>query len=286
MGAIECAPASMGTSVRWAHQFSINQDNMKILWIICLGAGFGLASLTAQASLTLDWSAQPQGTLTQGSNGAYSETFALPGGGKVEATVQPIGGAATRKFGAADIQTPAVTNTIFSGGLPSRQSNLSIVALFHPTASNPDPLVQVTLDFLGYPKVSNVHFSLFDVDAADNARFQDRVTFLTPGATLTGSSDNTVSGNVALGTRPSPNLGAGSGAGNVGVTYSSLPSNQIQFDFDSPTANEVLHGIGIGAIAFTPVPEASQLAIGLAACALGAFWFRRSGLRRANGGIA
>jgi hypothetical protein len=256
---------------------------MKKLWIICLGAGFGMASLTAQASVTLDWSTQPQGTLNKNPNGTYSETYAAPGGGEIVATVGLIGNVGVDPFGSASIQTPAVTNTIFNGGLPAGKSNLAVVANFRPTASDPDPMVQVTLDFVGYPKVSNVNFSLFDVDSDDHNHFQDRVTFLTAGAVLTGSSDNLTFSNVAIGTNPSPNQGPGSGAGNVSVTYSSLPSNQIQFDFDSPTSNEVLHGIAIGDISFTPVPEASQFAIGLAACALGAFWLRKSGLRRATG---
>ena len=250
-----------------------------------MGVGFGLAGFTAQASVTLDWSAQPQGALNKNPNGTYSETFAVPGGGKVEATVRLFGNTSADKFGSASLQTPAVTNTIFDGGiLPSgSSSNLAVVANFRPATTDPDPMVQVTLGFVGYSKVSNVNFSLFDVDADDHNHFQDRVTFLTSGAVLTGSSDNLVFGNVATGTNRSPNQGPGSGAGNVSVAYANLPSNQITFDFDSPTSNEVLHGIAIGNVSFTPVPEASQLAIGLAACALGAFWLRKTGQRRAAG---
>lgn len=259
---------------------------MKTLWILCWGVGFGLAGLSAQASVTLDWSNQPQGTLPK--NGStYSEAFTASDGGAVTATVQPSSrGVSPQAFGSAHLQTPAVTSTIFDGGiLPSGSaSNLSIVADFRPTSTDPDPKIEVTLDFSGYAKgVSNVNFSLYDVDGNDNARFQDRITFLTSGAALTGSADNSTSGNVVVGKAAAPNQGPGSNAGNVSVTYGSMPLHQIKFDFDGTTNVPALHGFAIGNLVFTPVPEASQLAIGLAACAFAAFWVRKSGLRKATG---
>jgi hypothetical protein len=261
---------------------------MTKLWILCLGAAaLGSAGLTAQASVvTLNWNDVTQGTLTK-SGPAYTELVPV-GGGDVKVSVQGSTSTTLEKFGAGSIQTPAVTSTIFNGGLPaSESSNLSTVADFHPSAVDSDPTVTFTINFLGYAHgVSDVTFSLFDVDANDATHFVDRVTFLTPGVGLTGSADNVISGpsgNVVTGTHGSPNTGPGSGDGNVLVKYGTLPSNQITFVFDNPSGKEALHGIGIGNISFTPVPEASQLAMGLAACALGAFWLRKTGQRRAAG---
>ncbi|MBV9490381.1 MAG: hypothetical protein JO069_11765 [Verrucomicrobia bacterium] len=129
--------------------------------------------------------------------------------------------------------------------------------------------------------MTNVDLTLFDVDAADRASFIDQVTFRTAGLTLTGSPDNVVSGNTVTGIARSPNLGAGSGAGNVTVRSGGLPLTEIVFDYTSPgSLVSVLHGIGLGPISFTPVPEVHQLAIGLLACAIGAFWLRRTARRK------
>lgn len=258
---------------------------MNKLWIICLGAAaLGSAGLSAQASIvTLNWNDVAQGALTK-SGPAYTELVPV-GGGDVKVTVQGSTSTTLERFGPGSIQTPAVTSSIFNGGLPAGQgSNLSTVADFHPSTVDSDPTVTFTINFLGYAHgVSGVTFSLFDVDANDTSHFVDRVTFLTPGVSLTGSADNVVSGNSVTGTHPSPNTGSGSGDANVVVKYSNLPSNQITFTFDNPSGRESLHGFGIGNISFTPVPEVSQLVMGLAACALGAFWLRKTGQRKAAG---
>ena len=262
-----------------------HQSSMKKLWIICLGVGFGLACFTAQASVTLDWNSQTQGTLGHPNQTTYTGSFTASDGGAVDANVQLIGNVSAFRFGSSGVQTPAVTNTIFDGGLPSGNSNLAMVANFDkPGASTTPGTVQITLDFAGYSRgVRDVSFDLYDVDATDHVHFADQITFLTPGATLTPSVDNSVSGSTVTGTAPSPNRGPGSGNGNVLVAYGALPLHQIVFDFTSPTPIEVLHGFAIGDISFTPVPEASQLVIGLTACALGALWLRKSGVRRVVG---
>ena len=83
------------------------------------------------------------------------------------------------------------------------------------------------------------------------------------------------------GITPAANVGLGSGAGNVGVTYAHLPSDKIVFTYRDLGGKGVsVQGIGIGNISFAPVPEVNQFAIGLAACALGAFWVRKHGRRK------
>ena len=251
---------------------------MKKLWLMGVAALLGVSSLAASASVvTLDWNKVPQGTL-QKQGSSYTETVNV-GGGQVDISVTPVGPVSPNRFGMAGLQTPAVTNTIFQGGLSSSFSNLSTVADFKP-AQGSDPTLKFTIDFLGFKQgVGNVNFSLFDVDSLPN-RFVDQITFQTAGVNLTGSVDNVVSGNTVHGVHMSPNRGAGSGDANVGVKYGTLPLDQIVFTYSSPTANEALHGFGLGNISFTPVPEVNQLVIGLTACVLGAVWLRRTNRRR------
>jgi hypothetical protein len=252
---------------------------MKKLWLTGAAAALGMSGLAANASVvTLDWNKVTQGTLPkQGST--FTEAVNV-GGGEVKVSIVPSGPVSPNRFGSPGMQTPAVTNTIFQGGLSSNFSNLSTVADFKP-AQGGDPTLTFTIDFLGFKQgISKVNFSLFDIDS-NPRRFVDEITFRTPGVSLTGSVDNVVSGNTVRGVAQSNNLGAGSGDANVGVKYGSLPSNQIVFTYSSPTPNEVLHGFALGNISFTPVPEANQLAIGLTACLLGAVWLRRTGRRKA-----
>jgi len=252
---------------------------MKKLWLTGAAAILGASGIAASASVvTLDWNKVAQGTL-QRQGSSYTELVNV-GGGQVEVSVAPSGPVSPNRFGLAGLQTPAVTNTIFQGGRSSNFSNLSTVANFNP-GEGADPTLTFTINFLGFKQgIGNVNFSLFDVDSMPN-RFVDQITFRTAGASLTGSADNVVSGNTVRGVALSNNRGAGSGEANVGVKYGSLPSNEIVFTYTSPTANQVLHGFGLGNISFTPVPEVNQLTIGLAACVFGAVWLRRTGRRRA-----
>jgi hypothetical protein len=246
---------------------------MKKLWIL----GFAstllvLSSVGARASVTLDWNTVPQGTL-QKVGGVYTTGNDFSG---VNLTVAGSNGATPFRFGSAGLQTPAVTNTIFSGGQTG--SNLSTVALFKPSGSG-TPTVTFTINFFAYKQgVKDVNFTLFDVDSNKHAgvNFQEVVTFQTAGLTLTGSADNVVSGNTVTGVKTSSNTGAGSSDGNVTVKSGNLPLHQIVFTFSGlPPDFTALAGIGIGNISFTPVPEVGQLAIGLVACLIGALWLRK-----------
>src|ERR1700731_3025699 len=117
---------------------------MKKLWIL----GFAstllvLSSVGARASVTLDWNTVPQGTL-QKVGGVYTTGNDFSG---VNLTVAGSNGATPFRFGSAGLQTPAVTNTIFSGGQAG--SNLSTVALFKPSGSG-TPTVTFTINFMAY----------------------------------------------------------------------------------------------------------------------------------------
>ncbi|HEY0793074.1 MAG TPA: hypothetical protein VGD78_18560 [Chthoniobacterales bacterium] len=251
---------------------------MNPLRIMGVAGWLGLTGVAAQASVvTLDWNKVPQGALTK-SGSSYVEAVNVASG-QVDVSVTPKGPVTVNRFGPDNLRTPAVTDTIFQGGLASNFSNLSTVARFRP-ATGSDPTITFGIKFVGYKAVRDVSFSLFDVDA-DGSRYVDQVTFQTAGASLTGGLDNVVSGRTVTGFTPSPNLGAGSGNANVGVKYASLPSEQIVFTYHSPIRGTTLQGIGVGNVSFTVVPEVNQLAVGLAACVLGALCLRqnRRGLR-------
>jgi hypothetical protein len=250
---------------------------MKKLWILGLASTLlVLSNVEARASVTLDWNTAPQGTL-QKQAGVYTIDFS-----GVDITVAGSPEAIPFRFGPAGLQTPAVTNTLFSGG--STGSSLSTVALFRPTTGAGS--VTFTINFMGFKQgVKDVNFTLFDVDAFKHGsvNVQDVVTFKTAGLTLTGSADNTVSGNTVTGLTDSDNTGGGTGSGNVTVKSGSMPLQQIVFTFSTlPTDIAALAGISIGNISFTPVPEVGQLAIGLVACLIGGLWLWKNRRDRAS----
>jgi hypothetical protein len=256
---------------------------MKKLWILGFASALlVLSNVEARASVTLDWNTVPQGTLQKQQNGVYTTGSDFSG---VNISVANTNSAVPFRFGPAGLQTPAATNTFFSGGTSG--SSLSTVALFNKPGGTESPTLTFTINFFGYQQgVKDVNFTLFDVDANEkpgSTLAQDVVTFQTPGLSLTGSADNVVSGNKVTGIATSNNLGAGSADGNVTVKSGGLPLHQIVFTMTTLPANfAALEGISIGNISFTPVPEVGQLVIGLAACLIGAIWLRK--YRKAGAG--
>jgi hypothetical protein len=249
---------------------------MKKLWILGLASAV-LVLCNVEARASVDWSTAPQGTL-QKQAGVYTTGTDFSG---VDITVAPSPGATPFRFGPAGLQTPAITNTLFSGGTTG--SSLSTVALFKPTGAG---TVTFTIDFFGIKQgVKDVNFTLFDVDAFKHGsvNVQDVVTFKTAGLTLTGSADNMVSGNTVTGLTDSDNTGGGTGAGNVTVKSGNMPLHQIVFTFGTLAAGiDALSGFSIGNITFTPVPEVGQLAIGLVACLIGGLWLYKNRRDRAS----
>ena len=254
---------------------------MKKLWILGLASALlVLSNVGARASVLLDWNTAPQGTLqrlpgldTYTTGTDFSGVNITVAGNQSHDNPFP--------FGPAGLQTPAITNTLFSGG--GTASSLSTVALFKPTGASS---VTFTINFFGFKQgVKDVSFTLFDVDAFKHGsvNVQDVVSFQTAGLTLTGSADNVVSGNTVTGLTDSGNTGGGTGAGNVTVTSGNMPLHQIVFTFGTLAAGiDALSGFSIGNITFTPVPEVGQLAIGLIACLTGGLWLWKSRRQRAS----
>ena len=253
---------------------------MKKLWILGFASALlVLSSAGARASVLLDWSTAPQGTL-QKLPGLFDTYDTGVDFSKVKATVAGNNSDIPFRFGPAGLQTPAVTKTIFSGG--KTVPNLSTVILFKPTGGS----VAFTINFFGFKQgVKDVNFTLFDVDANTHGsvNVEEVVTFLTAGLTLTGGKDNVVSGNTVTGISTAPNTGPGSADGNVTVKSGNIPLHQIVFTFGTlPAGINALAGFGISNISFTPVPEVGQLAIGLIACLIGGLWLRKNRRQRAS----
>jgi parallel beta-helix repeat protein len=258
---------------------------MKKLWILGLASALlVLSNVETRASVILDWSAVPQGTLQRESliPPVYTTGSDFT---NVDIRVAGTNGATPFRFGLAGLQTPAVTNTFYAGGNPAHPSSLATVANFVPSGSG-TPTVTFTIDFFGYKSgVSNVNFTLFNVDAFRHGSVlaQNVVTFNTAGLTLTGSQDNVVSGNTVTGIKNTlPGASDGS-FGNVTVHSGSMPLKQIVFTFTQlPQDVALLSGIGMSNISFTVVPEVGQLAIGLAACLVGALWLLKNRREKAG----
>jgi hypothetical protein len=254
---------------------------MKKLWILGLASALlVLSSAGARASVIVDnWSTAPQGTLqrlsgldTYTTGTDFSNLLVTVAGNQTNANPFP--------FGPDGLQTPAITNTLFSGGTTG--SSLSTVALFKPTGTS----LTFTMNFFGFKQgVKDVSFTLFDVDANKHGSVNvpEVVSFQTAGLTLTGSADNMVSGNKVTGISASNNTGAGSGNANVTVKSGNMPLHEIVFTFSTlPAGIDALAGFSIGNISFTPVPEVGQLAIGLIACLIGGLWLRKNRRQRAS----
>jgi hypothetical protein len=171
---------------------------MKKLWILGFASALlVLPSAGARASVLLDWSTAPQGTLQK--LPGFLDTYDTGADfSKVKVKVAGDSSDIPFRFGPAGLQTPAISKTIFSGSKTG--PNLSTVILFKPTGGS----VAFTINFFGFKQgVKDVNFTLFDIDANrhGSVNVAEVVSFQTAGLTLTGSADNVVSGNTVEGIR-------------------------------------------------------------------------------------
>lgn len=166
-------------------------------------------------------------------------------------------------------------NTAYaSGGGADAQKSLQIGANFSGNTTANQQSFTVTITF-AQPVVS-VNFSFFDVDTNTSTAttfYTDRVsaiqgnlnggTAVIPTVTNTGSTTNTVSGNVITATANNP---ANSAGGNATVTFSSTSAiNQLSFVYgDNYTSSNhsITQAIALSNITFTnQVPEPGTLAM-------------------------
>lgn len=177
-------------------------------------------------------------------------------------------------------QTPAIT-TNFQGGLATAPNTLSLAVNF----TNSSQSITVTVDFsaLYALGVQNVSFTIFDVDFANagGSTYQDRLSSITGlstdgttliAPTITTSANNSLSGSglaqVVVGTASTADLGAGSGLGNVTISFGTNAIQSFTFTYggSSVFADPTYQHIGIHDINFTPVPEMNPAATAAGSC--------------------
>lgn len=182
--------------------------------------------------------------------------------------------------------TPAITPD-FEGGLASVQNSLCLAVNF----TNQSQGVTVTVDFssLYTLGVQNVSFTLFDIDYSNvtNNTYQDLLTAIKATSidgttliapTITTSSNNTLSGSglsqMVSGTVSTPDLGPGSGSGNVTITFGATAIKSFTFTYGSSGPSGVTdptyQHVGIHDITFTPVPEINPAWSAVGSCLLAA----------------
>src|SRR5438046_1359885 len=181
--------------------------------------------------------------------------------------------------------TPAST-TNFHGGLANPVSSLCLAVNF----SSQGQAVTIAVDFssLYTLGVQNVSFTLFDVDfdnVAGTSTYQDQLRNIVAtavdgsqvAATITTSGNNTLSGSgltqVVDGNLSTVDLGAGSGAGNVTISFGATPIKSFTFTYGSGSgtvADPTYQHVGISDITFTPVPEINPTWSAVGSCLLAA----------------
>jgi hypothetical protein len=173
--------------------------------------------------------------------------------------------------------TPVVSQA-FQGGDTTVHSSLELSVNFAKQVGQANDYITVTINFSAqYPNgVSNVSFTLFDIDyandAANNSTFEDKISLISATTNSGGSMapDITIASTgatvaktgtglnqVLTGISTNSDLGANSGNGNATITFTGDNIRSITFQyapgstFSSPTYQH----IGIGDISFSPVPE-------------------------------
>ena len=170
----------------------------------------------------------------------------------------------------------------FDGGLTPGRNSLELAVDF----GNHTQGLTVTFSFsAAYTAgVSNVSFSLFDIDkqATANSNFEDQVrsiyATLTNGtqiaATITNLGSSVTLAGVGLaqtltGNANAVDLGDGSGAGNATISFLSDNIRSISFVYGTGSgaaADPTYQHIGLGDIEYSPVPEINPAWTALASC--------------------
>jgi hypothetical protein len=263
-----------------------------LLYVVALA--LGLAGWTASAqAVVLDWDTAAWAP------GATSRSFnvdvANPGN---DLTVAFTG--ATDKFrndpttGSA---TPSINQSL-EGGMNPVQKSLNLGVDFHQNSTITCTVNFSALYTLG---VENVSFTIFNIDffssgpdswqdviKSISAVSADGVTIVAPtisnigpAVTLGGGLNPTLTGNALV-----PDTGAGSGAGNVTISFGA-PIRSFTFTYADGVGskpNPTFQNISIGDISFTPVPEINPAISAAVSClfavGLTVFVQRRARLRR------
>ena len=234
-------------------------------------------------AITLDWDG------VTWTNGSLSNSFDIDpsiAGNDLTVSVVANGGATfQQEVLAPNPLTPARAQA-FQGGLASVEHSLSIALNLTSNTQS----VTVTVDFsaLYALGVQNVSFTIFDIDfdnQKNSSEYQDQLrsirglsidgtTLIAP--TITTSLNNSATGTginqVVTGTASTVDNGAGSGNGNVTISFGTNAIKSFTFTYGSGTAynDPTYQHIGIHDISFTPVPEINPAWSALLSCAAAA----------------
>jgi hypothetical protein len=252
------------------------QSFWRFLFFLCLGV---LLSPVALA-ITLDWDAV---TWTPGTLSNSYDVDPTKAGNDLTVTVSGNTARLQPEIVSPNPMTPAITKD-FQGGLGSTQNTLCLAVDF----TNKTQSVTVTVNFssLYTAGVSNVSFSLFDIDLSNvsgndyqdllssiSATSIDGVTLI--AATITTSATNTLSGTgltqTVNGISGNTDLGPGSGNGNVTIDFGGAAIKSFTFTYGSgsnPGADPTYQHVGIHDISFTPVPEINPAWSAVGSCLL------------------
>ena len=247
----------------------------------CVLGAILLALLKGWASsanaLVLDWDnvTWPAGAV----NRSFNIDPANPGN---DLTVAFSG--ATDKFRndpTTGLATPSINQSL-EGGMNPVQSSLNLGVDFHQNST-----ITCTVNFsasytLG---VENVSFTIFNVDffssgpdswqdviKSISAVSVDGVTLIAPTISLVGPAvthsgtglNQTLTGNSLV-----PDTGAGSGAGNVTISFGTNAIRSFTFTYADGLGskpNPTFQNISIGDISFTPVPEINPAMAAAGSC--------------------
>lgn len=236
-------------------------------------------------AITLDWSTE---TWVSGSLSNSYHVDPNVAGNNLSVTISGD----TSILGSEPPQTPAIT-TLLQGGLASPASTLTLYLVPQTNTQ----AVTVTVNFaasygLG---VNNVSFSIFDIDTATTggSNFKDELRNIIAidmngnqvAATITTSSANTVSGTgltqVVDGIAISNDTGAGSGNGNVTISFGSTPIKSFSYTYGNAPIGGFLTGqhAGMYNLSFTPIPEINPAWCGAFSCIVVGLLIRRHNAR-------
>lgn len=232
---------------------------------------FALALVCTNApcafSITLDWDAV---SYTAGSTAAHSyDVDPANAGNDITIQLTANGGAPFQQELVAPKPTTPAINPSFQGGLATTENTLCIA--LNLTNNTQTVTVNVSLSSLYTAGVTNVSFSLFDIDFsnASGNTYQDQLSLIR-GVALDGSliapiitagPNNALTGaginQIVTGTSSAVDLGAGSGDGNVTISFGTAAIKAFTFTYGSGSlfADPTYQHIGIHDISFTPVPE-------------------------------
>ncbi len=173
---------------------------------------------------------------------------------------------------ATDVLTPAITSSL-AGGLSPVQKSLQLAA---DLKTNSKITMAVSFSSLYVLGVTNVSFSLFDVDLETNKDVISGIYGIAMNgskvaATITYGSAVTLTGSglnqILTGVTPSPDTGPGSGAGTVTISFGSTPIKGFAYAWSNSNGSPFYQEIAMGDVSYTvPVPEQNPAILAVLVC--------------------